>query len=470
MDIHEEETTVEAVEEEKEKEDKEEAEEIFEQQTEQAECAVDESDGKATDIAEVEAESKAEPEPESDITNDASLNSGKKPKLGKVKFALKCAGVILLLICVSGVIYFNFLLDKIDYKNVREFRQYYNLSDTDYVEQNEVYEIPLYYNESTTLDGFDLSMIDIPDKDVLNIMLIGTDLRTDSYKGTGNTDSMILLSINTRDKNVKLTSFMRDMYVEIPERGGNRLNTAYSFGGPQLLFDTLKLNFNVDVDKYVRINFSNFKKIIDEVGGIEIELTNAEANYMNEFSYKYKTKHVEPGLQRLDGAQALSYARCRKIDSDFKRTERQRKVILSFVEEVRHKNVAELNSLLNIMLPMIQTNLSKSEIVGLLADSGRYMNTGIETLNIPIKNSYKPQKINKRSVICPNFELNNMAILAHIYSTYRIDVSGVVFQDFETPPDDSSLTTDEDGNVYYDYNDTTTTTSPYYSGGDSTDY
>lgn len=368
---------------------------------------------------------------------------------GRVKLALKCVGVLVLLAGVSAAVYVNFLLDKIDYKEVSEFHQYYNLSDTDYVEQNEVYEIPLYYDESTSLEGFDPSMVDITEKDVVNIMLLGTDLRSNSYSETGNTDSMILLSVNTRDKNIKLTSFMRDMYVTIPERGENRLNAAYSYGGPQLLFDTLKLNFNVNVDQYVRVNFSNFKNIIDTVGGVDIELTYAEAEYMNKYSQKYKTKPVQPGLQHLDGAQALSYARCRKIDSDFRRTERQRRVILSFVEEIRHRSPAQLNSLLNTVLPMIQTNMSKAEIVSLLADSGRYMNNEIETLNIPIKNSYKPQTINKRSVICPNFELNNMAILAHIYSTYKLDVSGTVYQDFETPGSDDEPYTDEDGNVYY---------------------
>lgn len=368
---------------------------------------------------------------------------------GWVKFGLKCVGALLAVLCVSAVVYFNFLLNKIDYKEVDEFHQYYNLSDTDYIEQNEVYEIPLYYDESTTLEGFDPSMIDISEEDVLNIMLVGTDLRSNSYNGTGNTDSMVLLSVNTRDKNIKLTSFMRDMYVSIPERGDNRLNAAYSYGGPQLLFDTLKENFNVDVDKYIRVNFSNFKSIIDTVGGVDIELTYAEAEYMNKYAWKYKTNPVQPGLQRLDGAQALSYARCRKIDSDFKRTERQRKVILSFVDEVKHKNVAELNSLLNITLPMIQTNLTKAEIVSLLADSGSYMNNRIETLNIPIKNSYKPKTISGKSVICPNFDLNNMAILAHIYSTYQLDVSSTVYQEFDTPGGDNEVYHDEDGNTYF---------------------
>ena len=95
------------------------------------------------------------------------------------------------------------------------------------------------------------------------------------------------------------------------------------------------------------------------------------------------------------------------------------------------------------------TNLTKAEIVSLLADAPGYMNRRIETLNIPIKNSYKPTTINGKSVICPNFDLNNMAILAHIYSTYQLDVSGTVYQEFDAPGGDNEIYHDEDGNTYY---------------------
>ncbi len=366
----------------------------------------------------------------------------RKTAAGWVSFGAKCLGAVLLLVCLFAVLYFNGLLDLIDYRAADDFEQYYNLSDTDYHADNaDVYSNPTNYNESTTIDGFDPSMIDIPKEDVVNILLIGTDVRNGTYEDRGNTDSMILLSVNTRDKNIKLTSFMRDMYVDIPGREWQRLNAAYAYGGPQLLFDTLERNFDVDVDQYVRVNFANFRKIIDKVGGVNIELTEAEARYMNKYSQKYKTKPVEPGMQRLDGAQALSYARCRKIDSDFNRTGRQRKVILAAVNEIRHCNVMELNSLLNTILPMIQTNMSKRQILNLMADSVNYLNNDIETLNIPIKNSWQSATIRKMSVICPNFALNKTAILAHVYSTYRLDVDGTRYQNFDVPGSEKTTRT-----------------------------
>ena len=339
------------------------------------------------------------------------------------------------------MLYFNGLLNLIDYKAADDFEQFFNLSDTDYqAEVDDVYSTPVFYNESTTIEGFNESMIDIPKKDVMNILLIGTDVRGGTYEDRGNTDSMILFSVNTRDKNIKLTSFMRDMYVDIPDREWARLNAAYAYGGPQLLFDTLKKNFDVDVDLYVRVNFANFRKIVNHVGGVDIELSEAEARYMNKYSAKYNTLPVEPGWQHLDGAQALSYARCRKIDSDFNRTKRQRTVIIALVKEIKGCSPGELNSLLNVFLPMIQTNMSKMQILGLLADGTRYLNNDIETLNVPIKNSWRSETIRKMSVICPNFELNKTAIVAHVYSTYRLDVENTKYQNFNAPSGSGSET------------------------------
>ena len=353
---------------------------------------------------------------------------------GWVKFGLKCVAAVLLIAVVAGALYFNGLLNLIDYKAADDFEIYDSISESDYEDEEEiVYSSPESYIETTTIEGFTESMIDIPQKDVLNILLIGTDVRGGTYDERGNTDSMILISVNTRDKNIKLTSFMRDMYVFIPNRQWARLNVAYAYGGPQLLFDTLKQNFNVDVDLYVRVNFMYFRKIVNHVGGVDIELSEAEAKYMNDTSEKYKTKPVEPGWQHLDGAQALSYARCRKIDSDFNRTKRQRTVILALVDKIKHSSPGELNSLLNVFLPMIQTNMSKMQILGLMVDATTYLNNEIETLNVPIKNSWRSEMINKRSVICPNFELNKTAIVAHIYSTYHLDVEKTKYQRFEVP-------------------------------------
>ena len=146
-------------------------------------------------------------------------------------------------------------------------------------------------------------------------------------------------------------------------------------------------------------------------------------------------------MQRLDGAQALSYARCRKIDSDFNRTKRQRTVIIALIDEIKKSSPGELNSLLNVFLPMIQTNMSKMQILSLMADGTRYLNSDVETLNIPIKNSWRSETIRRMSVICPNFELNKTAIVAHIYSTYRLDADGTQYQSFQTPSGDGTSST-----------------------------
>ena len=154
---------------------------------------------------------------------------------GWVKFGLKCVAAVLLIAVVAGALYFNGLLNLIDYKAADDFEIYDSISESDYEDEEEiVYSSPESYIETTTIEGFTESMIDIPKKDVLNILLIGTDVRGGTYDERGNTDSMILISVNTRDKNIKLTSFMRDMYVFIPNRQWARLNQAVSHASPSL--------------------------------------------------------------------------------------------------------------------------------------------------------------------------------------------------------------------------------------------
>lgn len=375
------------------------------------------------------------------IQEESEKNEEDKLKKENKKRGKKIIGVVLktllaviLVLILACVIYFNGLLGKLkEYThpqtNVSYSDNYDIVSDGDSAYSSGNFEGLIAENvtnvediEIAALKDFNDSMLDVKKEDVTNIFLIGSDTRKNSYEDIGNTDSMILLSINTDKKTLKLTSFMRDMYVTIPNHGSGRLNTAFAYGGPELLFKTLKTNFDVDVDKYVIVNFGNFKKIINKVGGVDIELTKAEARYMNKYSKKYNTKLVEPGLQTLDGSQALSYARCRKIDSDFNRTERQRKVIKAFVEKAKQCNVIELSSLVNDVFDMVYTNVPKLDIVSMLVNSYSYLGNDIQTMNVPIKNSCVDANINGMSVLSPNFTLNKKAIKAHIYSTYKLEI------------------------------------------------
>lgn len=367
-----------------------------------------------------------------EITSTKPSKEQKPQKLQKSKYRwiwtiLKVIGAVSLILILVVILYINSILGKLkEYEHPTATDiSFSDVSYSDIISDTDISELVVSqtnYTETTTLKNFDKSMIDIKQEDVMNILLIGSDTRDNSYENIGNTDSMILASINTRNKNIKITSFMRDMYVTIPGHGKNRLNAAFAYGGPELLFKTLKYNFDIEVDKYVCVNFNNFRKIINKVGGVDIELTAAEARYMNKHSKKYNTETVEAGMQTLDGNQALSYARCRKIDSDFGRTERQRKVILAFVEKIKDSNVLEINSLLNELLPTVYTNVSKLEILSLMVNSYSYLNTDIETLNIPIKNSCVDAKVGNMSVLSPNFTVNKKALKAHIYSTYKLEV------------------------------------------------
>lgn len=197
---------------------------------------------------------------------------------------------------------------------------------------------------------------------VINILLIGQDTR--SSKVRARSDSMILVTFNTEAKTVTLTSFMRDAYVQIPGYKPHKLNHAYQYGGMSLLNETLKVNFGVEVDGNVEVDFSQFQKIIDLLGGVEITLTEEEASYL--YNGSGKKFEVTAGLNRLSGEEALMYARLREIDSDYRRTERQRKVLLSLIEAYKNQPIDQMLALLEEIMGLVTTNMDNGEIVGLV--------------------------------------------------------------------------------------------------------
>lgn len=198
-----------------------------------------------------------------------------------------------------------------------------------------------------------------PGSDLLNILLIGQDAREGDEQARS--DSMILCSYNKKTNTLTMTSFLRDLYVEIPGHGSNRINAAYSFGGTGLLRKTLTHNFGLYIDGSIEVDFSHFSEIIDHVGGVEITLREDEARVIN----KETGSSLTEGLQKLDGHQALAYSRIRKldIDGDFSRTDRQRKVISALVDSFRDIRVTELTPVLNDLLPMITTDLNPGQIL-----------------------------------------------------------------------------------------------------------
>lgn len=208
-------------------------------------------------------------------------------------------------------------------------------------------------------------------KDVTNILFIGADKEKG---GASRSDSIMIVSVNKKAGKVIVTSILRDTHVDIPGECEAKINSAYAWGGANLLIQTIEQNFNIKIDGYAVVNFSMFTELVDGLGGIDIEVTENEADYINNrHNYKSETKpdHFESGESvHLNGYQALWYARIRKLDSDFMRTYRQRKVIAAIAENIKNEletgNIFGLVSTAKDVAPNIETSLTKSEFTGLI--------------------------------------------------------------------------------------------------------
>lgn len=206
-------------------------------------------------------------------------------------------------------------------------------------------------------------------ENIVNILLIGQDAR--EKEGRARSDSMILLTFNKEKKTITMTSFLRDLYVQIPGYKDNKLNSAYPLGGMELLDEALRVNFGVQVDGNVEVNFHRFADVINLLGGVEMELRADEASYINrKLGAVGISSNLAAGKQMLNGDQALWYSRIRYLDTDadFSRTNRQRKVISSLIEKFRNTKLTTLMGLVDDLLPMITTDLSNSDIIGYATD------------------------------------------------------------------------------------------------------
>lgn len=193
---------------------------------------------------------------------------------------------------------------------------------------------------------------------VINILLIGQD--TEGGAVRARSDTMILVTFNTKAGTVTFTSFMRDAYVQIPGYKPNKLNHAYQYGGMKLLNETLKVNFGVEVDGDVEVNFDQFERIIDLLGGVDINLTEKEAWYM--CLGPGKEWNLKPGVNRLNGVQALTYARIREIDSDYHRTQRQRTLLTALTNAYKNQPVDQMLALLEEIMGLVTTNMTDAQI------------------------------------------------------------------------------------------------------------
>ena len=226
-------------------------------------------------------------------------------------------------------------------------------------------------------------------KNVVNCLLCGVDTQEET---AGRTDAMILISVNKRTGKISLVSFMRDSYTYMNINGSDRwykINSAYNWGGAATLVETIENNYKIEIDNYVTVDFDTFPQLINAIGGIEVEVEEYEARFIRRTSSHKKFPYSENGEKvRLNGDQALIYSRIRYSDSDgdVSRTRRQRKLIGALIEKTHVASIGQLNNMLNTVLPYVETNYRRSQILslGTQAIMQKWMDFDIEQISCPL--------------------------------------------------------------------------------------
>ncbi len=252
----------------------------------------------------------------------------------------------------------------------------------------------------------------LEDKDVVNILLIGQDRREGETRQRS--DTMILATLNLEENKISLTSFMRDLYVQIPGYSDNRINAAYVFGGMELLDDVIETNFGIEIDGNVEVDFSGFQTIIDLLGGVDIELSQAEADYicgrdqtvLYPQTYREEWQYLTEGWNTLNGEQALAHARNRSVgNSDYERTERQREVLTACFDKVKNTGKLKLLTLVDDAFDMITTDITHGEMLGYALNVLNMGFESIESYRIPQDGAYRSAVISGMQVLVPDLEM-----------------------------------------------------------------
>lgn len=236
---------------------------------------------------------------------------------------------------------------------------------------------------------------------VTNILLLGIDGDGGSSQRS---DTIMILTLDSGNRTIKMTSVLRDTYVAIPDREKKtRINHAYAYGGAALTMRTLESNFRIQLNRYVGIDMDGLTVVADELGGVDLRITKSEAKVINAH---VAGSALEEGLQHLNGAQATYYARIRKIDSDFGRTARQRKLIRAMMERFKTLDVVRQYSLAEKAAPYITTNYTKTELIAVAVKAAGMLNSDPQELCIPVKDAYQARTISKMAVLVPDVKKN----------------------------------------------------------------
>lgn len=314
-------------------------------------------------------------------------------KIKNISFNSKTlsAAVLVVIILISIIVfYINSSINKINYQETQPNKEFN--TDNNY--------IPIGNNN----DEDD----PLANKNIINIILIGKD--KSSEEGT-RSDSIIIATIKKKDKTLKLTSLMRDLYVPIPDQMDNRINAAYSLGGMELLSRTIEENFAIEIEGCIEVDFSGFINSIDTIGGVDIELNKDEAYYLSNISGLSFTE----GINNLSGKTALAYSRIRYIgNADYERTERQRNVLVAVFNKLKDSGLKTLLGLVDDVLPFITTNFTSSQIFTIVTNVILSDISNIESYRIPVDGEFIETNIRDMDVLLPDISENSRLLKEYI--------------------------------------------------------
>lgn len=261
-------------------------------------------------------------------------------------------------------------------------------------------------------------------EEIYNVLMIGVDRQDKSWNG--NSDCMILVSINKEKNKVNMTSLMRDTYVDIAGVGYDKLNAAYAYGGGPLLCSTVTDAFKIQVDRYVAVDFFDLVDIIDYIGGVTLEVSDAEAEvangYIRDMCERLMDTDPEPhlfpggGTFYCDGVQAVAFARNRFVgNSDFERTERQRYVITQLIKEIQNLSLAQITEKVQGLMKYVTMNIPESEIWDMLKEVPEILDYQFEMSRVPYDNMYEIISVNTQDMLVPEWEETLAKLQEEIY-------------------------------------------------------
>lgn len=340
------------------------------------------------------------------ISEDTILQEGLEKKKKKKKIIIISASVAVVLILALCLILFT----KAGQKKLLQSVVAPNVYDGMFEYEETVTVTPAPDSDVASLTQ-DQTTDTVTNDQVVNILLVGVE----EIEYAQNTDTMIIASMNRETNELSIISLMRDLYVQIPGHGQNKLNAVYAFGGMDLLYQTIELNFGVKMNGYILVNFSAFETVVDLLGGLNITLTQNEANYLNRTNYisnpAYRT--VVAGTQKMNGNQVLGYCRIRyvstgKESNDFGRTARHRVVLNEMFNQLMGKNPFELISFMNKVFEQVQlrTDISKTKFSDYVTEIVDLNLSELEQYRLPLDDSYTDDKVYigdyKQWVLIPN--------------------------------------------------------------------